>query len=118
MQPRKQESSARFGYLDKSANWQLAHERRNLPREMLDPTTGFAAEWHRRLLDRRKQKEKERAQQKNKPGNREILNEDRRSNSDLGAGMDKIGDFAFGVLVYSCCWIIFRKRKTVDFFVR
>ena len=75
---------------------------------MLDPTTGFAAEWHRRLLDRRKQKEKERAQQKNKPGNREILNEDRRSNSDLGAGMDKIGDFAFGVLVYSCCWIIFR----------
>ena len=64
MQPRKQESSARFGYLDKSANWQLAHERRNLPREMLDPTTGFAAEWHRRLLDRRKQKEKERARQK------------------------------------------------------
>ena len=43
---------------------QLAHERRNPPKEMMDPTTGFAAEWHRRLLDRRKQKEKERAQQK------------------------------------------------------
>lgn len=43
---------------------QLEHERRNPPKEMLDPTTGFAAEWHRRLLDRRKQKEKERAQQK------------------------------------------------------
>ncbi|MBU2816159.1 type VI secretion protein, partial [Acidithiobacillus ferrooxidans] len=43
---------------------QLAHERRNPPKEMLDPATGFAAEWHRRLLDRRKQKEKERARQK------------------------------------------------------
>jgi hypothetical protein len=30
--------------------------------------------------------------------------------------MDKIGDFAFSALVYSCYWIIFRKRKTVDFF--
>ena len=30
--------------------------------------------------------------------------------------MDKIGGFAFSVLVYSCYWIIFRKRKTVDFF--
>ena len=27
---------------------------------MLDPTTGFAAAWHRRLLDRRKEKERER----------------------------------------------------------
>ncbi|EGQ63181.1 MAG: hypothetical protein ACYC2J_08365 [Acidithiobacillus ferrooxidans] len=31
---------------------------------MMDPTTGFAAAWHRRLLERRKQKEKERALQK------------------------------------------------------
>ncbi|MHB8181555.1 DUF3363 domain-containing protein [Acidithiobacillus sp.] len=43
---------------------QLAHERRNPPKEMMNPTTGFAAEWHRRLLERRKQKEKERARQK------------------------------------------------------
>jgi len=41
---------------------QLAHERRNPPGETMDPTTGFAAEWHRRLLERRKQKEKERKQ--------------------------------------------------------
>lgn len=33
-----------------------------------------------------------------------------------GAGMDKIGGFAFSALVYSCYWIVFRKRKTVDFF--
>ncbi|MGC9217345.1 MAG: DUF3363 domain-containing protein, partial [Acidithiobacillus sp.] len=45
---------------------QLAHERRNPPKETMDPTTGFAAEWHRRLLERRKQKEKERALQKKK----------------------------------------------------
>ena len=43
---------------------QLDHERRNTPKERMDPTTGFAAEWHRRLLDQRAKKEKERAQQK------------------------------------------------------
>ena len=43
---------------------QLDHEHRNPPSAMMDPTTGFAAEWHRRLLDRRAKKEKERAQKK------------------------------------------------------
>ena len=38
---------------------QLTHERLNPPKEMMEPATGFAAEWHRRLLDRRKEKEKE-----------------------------------------------------------
>jgi hypothetical protein len=46
---------------------QLAHERRNPPKEMMDPTSGFAAQWHRRLLERRKQKEKERAREQRNP---------------------------------------------------
>ena len=46
---------------------QLAHERRYPPKEMMDPTSGFAAQWHRRLLERRKQKEKERAREQRNP---------------------------------------------------
>lgn len=49
---------------DEALDDQLAFESRRPPREMNTPTTGFAAEWHRRLLERRKQKEKERARQK------------------------------------------------------
>ncbi|WP_312283487.1 DUF3363 domain-containing protein [Candidatus Igneacidithiobacillus taiwanensis] len=39
---------------------QLAHESRHPPKDRETPTTGFAAEWHRRLLERRKEKERER----------------------------------------------------------
>ncbi|MCR1341205.1 hypothetical protein NRY67_01150, partial [Acidithiobacillus ferrooxidans] len=56
--------SVRSGNLGRWVAWTVTHERRNPPKEMLDPTTGFAAAWHRRLLERRKQKEKERALQK------------------------------------------------------
>jgi hypothetical protein len=49
---------------EEALNDQLDHERRNPPKELMDPTTGFAAEWHRRLLDQRSKKEKARAQQK------------------------------------------------------
>nr|WP_226818772.1 DUF3363 domain-containing protein [Acidithiobacillus montserratensis] len=46
---------------------QLAQERKHPSPDMQYPTTGFAAEWHRRLLDRRKEKErlaKKQAQEK------------------------------------------------------
>ncbi|MGE0047744.1 MAG: DUF3363 domain-containing protein [Acidithiobacillus sp.] len=48
---------------DAALDDQIRHERKHAPKEMLAPLTGFAAEWHRRLLERRKQKEKDREQQ-------------------------------------------------------
>ena len=52
---------------------QLSHEKRHPAKETMNPTTGFAAEWHRRLLERRKEKERERQkkrvrEQSKKPG--------------------------------------------------
>ncbi|WP_437559480.1 DUF3363 domain-containing protein [Acidithiobacillus sulfuriphilus] len=44
----------------------LHHEERHPPKEVQDPATGFAAEWHRRLLERRKEREKQKVAERQK----------------------------------------------------